>query len=142
MKLYEILSLKGQAVYSIAPTATLAEMAEKLVSHNCGSLVVLEAGRMIGIITERDLIKSYVSTGRGLAELRVADFMSRDVVTGTPADDVADTMGLLTNKRIRHLPILDDDQQLVGMISIGDLVKAQHDELSVENHFMKSYIQS
>jgi CBS domain-containing protein len=141
MKLYEILSQKGQEVYSIAPEATLAEMAEKLVSHNCGSLVVLEADRMIGIITERDLIKSYVSTRRGLAELRVADFMSRDVVTGLPTDDVSDTMGLLTQKRIRHLPILDD-QQLVGMISIGDLVKAQHDELSVENHFMKSYIQS
>lgn len=142
MKLYEILSHKGQEVFSIAPEATLAEMAETLVHRNCGSLVVLEAGRMIGIITERDLIKSYVSTRRGLAELRVSDFMTRDVVTGSPTDDVADTMGLLTRKRIRHLPILDHDHRLVGMISIGDVVKAQHDELSVENHFMKSYIQS
>jgi CBS domain-containing protein len=88
------------------------------------------------------LIKSYVSTRRGLAELRVADFMSREIVTGTPSDDAADTMGLLTEKRFRHLPIVDDDGRLVGMISIGDVVKAHHDELSVENHFMKSYIQS
>jgi len=142
MKLYEILSHKGQEVFSISPEATLAEMAEALVQRNCGSLVVLDAGRMIGIITERDLIKSYVSTRCGLAELRVADFMTRDVVTGSPTDDVADTMGLLTQRRIRHLPILDQDRRLVGMISIGDVVKAQHDELSVENHFMKSYIQS
>jgi CBS domain-containing protein len=142
MKLCDILAGKGREVYSISPEATLAEMAEKLVQYNCGSLVVLEAGRMVGIITERDLIKSYVSTRRGLAELRVVDFMTRNVVTGTAQDDVSDTMGLLTEKRIRHLPILDDDGALVGMISIGDVVKAQHDELSVENHFMKSYIQS
>lgn len=142
MKLYEILASKGQEVFSISPDATLAEMADLLVRNNCGSLVVLEAGRMIGIITERDLIKSYVSTRRGLGELRVAEFMTRSVVTGSPHDNVSDTMGLLTEKRIRHLPILDDEQNLVGMISIGDVVKAQHDELSIENHFMKSYIQS
>ena len=63
------------------------------------------------------------------------------MITGSPDDSVSETMGLLTSKRIRHLPILDKDQKLVGMISIGDVVKAQHDQLSVENHFMKSYIQ-
>jgi CBS domain-containing protein len=140
MKLYEILSQKGAAVYSIGPEATLAEMAEKLIEHNCGSLLVLEQGRMVGIITERDVLRSFVATRKPLTELRVAEFMTIDVVTGTPEDDVEDTMGLMTSQRIRHLPILDEGR-LAGLISIGDVVKAQHSLLSLENHFMKSYIQ-
>jgi CBS domain-containing protein len=66
--------------------------------------------------------------------------MTRNVVTGTPTDTVEDTMGLLTDRRVRHLPILDNDR-LVGIISIGDVVKAQHDALTMENHYLKSYIQ-
>ena len=96
---------------------------------------------MVGIITERDFLNSYVSTKQDLATLVVADFMTTDVTTGSPEDCVSETMGLLTAKRIRHLPIVDKDGELVGMISIGDVVKAQHDQLSIENHFMKSYIQ-
>ena len=141
MKLMDILSTKGSAVYSIHPEATLAELAEALVAHNCGSLVVLHEQRMVGIITERDFLKSYVSTKKDLSSLYVSDFMSPNVTTGSPEDSVSETMGLLTSKRIRHLPIVDGNGDLVGMISIGDVVKAQHDELSVENHFMKSYIQ-
>jgi CBS domain-containing protein len=112
-----------------------------MVAHNCGSLVVLHEGLMVGIITERDFLKSYVSTRQDLSQLQVADFMSTNVTTGSPEDSVEATMGLLTRKRIRHLPIVGADGDLVGMISIGDVVKAQHDQLSVENHFMKSYIQ-
>ena len=141
MKLMEILSRKGSTVYSIHPDATLADLADAMVAHNCGSLVVLHEGRMVGIITERDFLKSYVTTRKDLSQLQVGDFMSTDVTTGSPDDSVSETMGLLTKKRIRHLPIVDRDGDLVGMISIGDVVKAQHDQLSIENHFMKSYIQ-
>jgi CBS domain-containing protein len=100
----------------------------------------MDQGRMVGIITERDVLRSFVKTRKPLTELLVADFMTADVVTGTPEDDVEDAMGLMTRRRIRHLPILDDNR-LAGLISIGDVVKAQHDTLSLENHFMKSYIQ-
>ena len=141
VKLLDILSQKGSTVYSIHPEATLAEVAQAMVDHKCGSLVVLHEGRMVGIITERDFLNSYVSTKGDLTKLIVSDYMTTEVVTGTPEDNVNDTMGLLTSKRIRHLPIVDHDEKLVGMISIGDVVKAQHDQLSVENHFMKSYIQ-
>ena len=141
MKLSNILQDKGSTVYSIAPEATLAELAEALVEHNCGSLVVLHEGRMVGIITERDFLKSYVATKADWSSLQVSDFMTTEVITGSPEDSVSDTMGLLTTKRIRHLPIVDHEENLIGMISIGDVVKAQHDQLSVENHFMKSYIQ-
>lgn len=141
MKLYEILAQKGNHVLSIEPDATLADMVERLVANNCGSLVVLSAGEMVGIITERDTLRSYVATKQPLEQLFVRDFMTKEVVTGRPEDDVGDTMGLLTRRRIRHLPVLEDGK-LVGMISIGDVVKALHDQLSVENHFMKNYIMS
>lgn len=142
MKLHEILANKGAEVYCTEPTATLADLVEKLVEYNCGSLVVTDGGKMVGIITERDILKSYVRTRQALSELRVCDFMTSKVITGSANDLVEDTMGLMTKNRIRHLPILDDDGALAGMISIGDVVKAQHDHLSVENHFMKSYIQA
>ncbi len=141
MKLYEILASKGAAVFSIHPEATLADMVDELVRRNCGSLIVLDGdGKMVGIITERDILKSYALTRKALSELQVFEFMSVDVFTGSPEDDVADTMGLMTRERVRHLPILEEGE-LVGVISIGDVVKAQHAQLSVENHFMKSYIQ-
>ncbi len=141
MKLSEILVTKGSTVYTIAPEATLAELAQELVNRNCGSLVVVHEDRMVGIITERDFLRSYVATGRDLNELHVSDYMTTSVITGKPGDTVSDTMSLLTTRRIRHLPILDDDSQLAGLISIGDVVKSQIDQLAVENHFMKSYIQ-
>jgi CBS domain-containing protein len=95
---------------------------------------------MVGIITERDILRACASRKASLEELRVRDVMSGDLVTGTPHDSVQDAMGVMTNRRLRHLPIVNDDGRLVGIVSIGDLVKHQHDQLSMENHYLKSYI--
>jgi CBS domain-containing protein len=147
MRLQDILRLKGTEVYAISPDATLDEVVRVLIEHNCGSLVVCEAasgqkhGPMVGIITERDILRA-CAAGRGpLDRLKVAEIMSRHPVTATPGDTIEDTMGLMTERRIRHLPILDDGQ-LAGIISIGDVVKAHHDQVALENHYLKSYIQS
>lgn len=142
MRLREILSKKGSVVHTIEPTSTLADVVEKLVAHNCGSLVVAEGDRMVGIISERDILRASAGQSPALEKVRVMDVMSGDVISGSPDDSVNDTMGLMTDNRIRHLPVLDDDGQLAGLISIGDVVKAQHDSLSMENHYLKSYIQS
>ncbi len=144
MTLAEILRVKGSAVHTIGPEATLEDVVQSLVRHNCGSLVVCrpsggEMGPMLGIITERDILKVCAARKTPLHQLRVADAMSVKVVTGSPQDSVEDTMGLMTDHRIRHLPIVEDER-LVGLISIGDVVKAHHDHLSLENHFLKSYI--
>ncbi len=122
------------------------EVVDTLVRHNCGSLVVCEAadrarGRLLGIITERDLLKAAAHARGAFGQLRVVDVMSQDVHVGSPSDTVEDTMGLMTRHRVRHLPILHDDR-LVGIISIGDVVKSQYDQLAFENHFLKSYINS
>jgi CBS domain-containing protein len=141
MKIQDILSVKGSAVHTISPEATLADVVQKLVANNCGSLVVTVDEQMVGIITERDILRACAKNHRGLEERRVAEHMSANLVTGACDDDVEDVMGLLTQRRIRHLPI-ERDGKLVGLISIGDVVKAQFDQLSTENHFLKEYIQS
>lgn len=148
MILREILQSKGSAVHTIGSGATLETVVQTLVAHNCGSLVVCDhdardrqpGGKpLAGIITERDILKACVARNGSLSELRVSDIMSRTVTTGTPDDSVEDTMGLMTQLRIRHLPILEDGK-LVGLVSIGDVVKMQHDQLTMENHYLKSYL--
>lgn len=145
MILREILHGKGHVVHSIGASATLAEVVQKLVRHNCGSLVVYDSetntsGRMVGIITERDILRACASHPTGFGSLRVSQVMSADVVVGSPCDSVEDTMGLMTQMRIRHLPVVEDNS-LVGLVSIGDIVKTQHDRLTMENHYLKSYLQ-
>jgi CBS domain-containing protein len=149
MNLGEILHAKGHAVHTITPDVTLDDVVQILVKHNCGSLVVCESsaraqagdavGRMVGIITERDILKACAANRGTLANLRVADVMTQDVTIGSPCDSVEQTMGLMTDMRIRHLPVVEDGQ-LVGLISIGDVVKMQHDRLTMENHYLKSYL--
>lgn len=141
MQLRDILQTKGSHVHSIGPQATLAEVVGRLVKHNCGSLVVMDHKRMVGIITERDILRACAAQRAPLEHLLVFEHMTQHVVTATSSDEVSHTMGLMTEHRVRHLPVCDDDR-LVGIISIGDLVKADYDETVRENHYLKSYIQS
>jgi CBS domain-containing protein len=146
MTLQDILKAKGSSVFTIGPEATLNEAAKTLVRHNIGSLLVCRSesvavADLAGIITERDLLHSCASGGCGLSDTKVQDVMTTKIVTGLPGDSVEQTMGLLTSKRIRHLPVVSEGR-LIGMVSIGDVVKAQHDRLAMENRFMKDYIQS
>ena len=143
MKLADILAHKGYKVHSIRPSATLAEVVQVLVRHNIGSLMVCEeedCKRMLGIITERDILRACAARRGPLDATRVSEVMTTNVVTGSPSDSVEDTMGLMTEHRIRHLPVIECDD-LVGIVSIGDIVKAQHDALTMENHYLKSYLQ-
>ncbi len=145
MNLAEILKAKGSTVFTIGPEAVLDQAVTRLIDHNIGSLVVctrdVEHGeKLIGIITERDILHACSSrSGYDLATTRVEEVMSTSLSTASPADAVEDVMGLMTRKRIRHLPVLTDGR-LVGLVSIGDIVKAQLDRLALENQFMKDYI--
>lgn len=137
----DILQTKGVTVHCCGPDDTLADVVELLVGHNIGSLVVLQDDEMIGIITERDILRASAASRGVLESVRVQERMTRCPVVATPDEEVSDTMGVMTERRIRHLPVLENGR-LVGIISIGDIVKAQHAELSRENHYLKSYIQS
>jgi CBS domain-containing protein len=140
MTLQEILRTKGSAVHSIAPHASLEDVVQTLVRHNCGSLVVCDsAGQLCGIITERDILRACAAHKASLEDLSVNETMTTELITGSPADSVEDIMGLMTDNRIRHLPVLEEGR-LCGLISIGDVVKWQHAQLSLENHYLKNYI--
>jgi CBS domain-containing protein len=142
MKLADILAHKGHKVHSIRPTASLDEVVQVLVRHNIGSLVVCpeeDCKRVLGIITERDILRACAAHRGSLEAIEVSEVMTVDLVTGAPGDSVEDTMGLLTEHRVRHLPVVENDE-LIGIISIGDIVKAQHDALTMENHYLKSYL--
>jgi CBS domain-containing protein len=141
MLVSEILKSKGDRVYQITPAATLAEVIDRLVDYKCGALMVTEYGDIKGIITERDILRTIASARGPLSSIYVRDTMTTDLVTGTPMDELTLVMSLMTNHRIRHLPILDQNR-LAGIISIGDVVKAQLASLALENHYLKSYIQS
>ena len=141
MRVQEILSRKGDSVYQISPDATLAEAVDRLVNFNIGSLLVSDGESIYGIITERDIMKVIADSQRPLNAVLVHEKMTSEMVTGAPNDNVNDIMGKMTSRRVRHLPILDNGR-LAGMISIGDIVKAQYELLVVENHYLREYIQS
>lgn len=139
MQLRDILLHKGRRVFTCSPSDTLPQAVGCLVEHNIGSLVVLDDDRMVGIITERDMLRACHSGGGSIAEERVRDRMTKEPVVGSLDDDIEHVMGLMTDHRIRHLPVIDGEE-IVGLVSIGDVVKAQYAELSQENHYLKCYI--
>ena len=132
---------QGKKVHTCSPNETLQQVVEKLVAHNIGSLVVLDGQKMVGIITERDILRAAAAHDGNFGSQLVRDCMTHNLKTVTADVEVTEVMGLMTEHRIRHLPILANGE-LAGLISIGDVVKAQHDELCQENHYLKSYIQS
>ena len=141
MLLKEIIQSKGDLVHGIGPQATLDDVVQTLVENNCGSLVVCDGDRLAGIITERDILRVTAAKIGELHTLRVTDFMTSNLITGTPDLDINEAMDMMTHNRIRHLPILDGGR-LVGLVSIGDLVKSHRHALTVENHQLMTYIQS
>lgn len=146
MTLQEILRAKGGTVYTIEPSATLEDVVRKLVQHNIGSLLVCDRDlcdgeTLLGIITERDILHVVAERPSEMSSMKVADHMTTRLITATPQDSVEAVMGLMTDNRIRHLPVLNE-RRVVGIVSIGDLVKTQIERLALENQFMKDYIQS
>jgi CBS domain-containing protein len=137
-----ILSAKGSDVATIAPTATLAEATKILATRKIGALVVTGAGdRITGIISERDIVRAFAQHGGGAFGLLLSEVMTRKVVTCAPADTVAMLMERMTAGKFRHLPVVDDGR-LVGIISIGDVVKYRLTELEFEQGAMRDYIQT
>ena len=135
MLLRQIVQAKATDVHTIEPTASCDDAVATLVKFNIGSLLVREGlhGAILGIITERDILRAQASHRAPLEELRVADVMTSELIVADVDDDMLAAMRLMTTHRIRHLPVIHGDE-LFGIISIGDLVKTHHDQLELENH--------
>lgn len=117
----EILSEKGSRVLSIRQDATVLEAAQLMNDHQVGSVVVCDDNRLAGIFTERDVLRRVVAECRDPATTRVAEVMTHEVVCCTGDTTVDEARGAMKNRRIRHLPVVDGNRQLLGMVSIGDL---------------------
>jgi CBS domain-containing protein len=135
-----LLGQKGAEVHCAAPDETVQAALDRMVEHKIGSLLVREAGaRVIGILTERDVLRRGLGDARKLRDQRVEEIMTREVMIATPEDSLQYLMGLMTRNRIRHVPVFDGGQ-LVGLVSIGDLVFALLEESEQEKRFLHDYI--
>ena len=143
MHVHNVLKVKGSAVATIAPEASLADATASLRDHGVGALVVSRDGRTIdGILSERDVVRALAAHGASTLEHQVSSAMSTSVTTCRGDDTVDHLMGMMTDRRIRHLPVVDDDGKLDGIISIGDVVKARVGQLETENNQLHDYIQA
>jgi CBS domain-containing protein len=142
MNVKTILSVKGSEVITIGPTATLEEAIATLSRNRIGALVVLGADqRVIGILSERDIVRALSERGAGALKEPLSQTMTRVVVSCCEADTVSDLMERMTRGRFRHIPVLEQER-LVGIISIGDVVKQRLGEMERESEALRDYIQT
>ena len=137
----QLLEAKTPEIYAIAPEAPVIEAIRLMAEKRIGAVLVMEGSRLVGILSERDYARKIVLQGRSSATTPVSDIMTRDVVRVGLADSCDHCMQIVTEKRIRHLPVLDGDAVL-GVISIGDLVKAVIEDQQVEIDQLQRYIAS
>lgn len=143
MHVHNVLKIKGSAVATIAPAASLTEATASLRDHGVGALVVSRDGRTIdGILSERDVVRALAAHGASTLGDEVASAMSTSVTTCREDDTIDQMMAMMTDRRIRHVPVVDDEGCLAGIISIGDVVKARVGQLEHENNQLHDYIQA
>jgi CBS domain-containing protein len=141
MQVSEILKVKGNALFTIAPDGKLSEAVSVMAEHNMGSLVVLDQGRMVGVLTFREILM-ILDKGRGaLGESRVGEVMERDPVVASPGMDVNDLRRTMIDSGARYLPVMERDR-LIGVISFRDVAKAVLEEQDFENRMLKGYIKN
>ena len=135
----EILRTKGHDIWTVAPDATVCQALELMAQKNIGAVVVIEGGQLAGILSERDYARKVILRGRTSRDTPVRDIMTEEVFCVRPDYTVEQCMALMTDKRVRHLPVLEGDR-LVGLVSIGDVVKAIISEQEFMIGQLESYI--
>lgn len=136
----QVLQDKGGKVHSIAPGATVAEAVNKMNEHKIGALVVMDGKNVVGMFTERDVLQRVVGADRSPAATFVAEVMTGDVVCCGARADLDDVAATMQTRRIRHIPVCDDDGGVVGLISIGDVNAYHASNQEAQIHFLNEYI--
>jgi CBS domain-containing protein len=138
-RLAEILDEKGHDVLKIEASASVLEAVKRMVEANVGSLLVTESGEIAGIVTERDYLRRAALEGRADRETSVREIMSSPLVVATPDTPIDECMAVMTDRRIRHVPVVDGGE-VVGVVSIGDIVKFKSKQQSFEIQYLTDYI--
>ena len=141
MIIRDILSMKGGAIFSMAPDGKVSDAVGMMVKHDIGSLVVMDGGRMTGMVTFREVLKALDAHGGNLADLRLRDVMLRDPISGHPGHTLDHLREVMTKNHIRYLPV-SEGEQLLGVISFHDVAKSVIKETSFENRLLKRYIKN
>jgi CBS domain-containing protein len=136
----DILDTKGTRVWTIEPTATVREALTTMADQEIGALVVTDAARVVGVISQRDYARSAMVAGRASLETLVRDVMARNPSCVTPGHTIAECMSCMTDKRVRHLPVLADDDNLGGVVSIGDVVAAILSDCAAKVDELESFV--
>jgi len=139
MRIADVLRNKGSAVATVAADTTVTELLAGLAQHNIGAMVVVGPDGLAGIVSERDVVRKLHELGAGLLTRPVSEIMTTVVATCTPRDSVDDLSVLMTQRRVRHVPVLDDGR-LAGIVSIGDVVKTRMEELEASQEQLAAYI--
>ena len=138
MNIANILARKGPMAVTVRPEQSIREALLLLDRHNIGALIAVEGEHPVGILSERDIVREAARNEKFFMRV-VADLMTRDVITGQPHDDLLSVAHTMTERRIRHLPVLRNGK-LAGLISIGDVVKNRLDEIELESSSLKAYV--
>ena len=140
MLIVTVLRAKGDLVATIPPTATVRDLLGLLAEQRIGAAVVTSDDAIVGIVSERDVVRRLADDAGGLLDRQVAEIMTVDVVTCSKETSVEDLARTMTERRIRHVPVVDADGALVGIVSIGDVVKSRMSELEFERDQLDSYV--
>lgn len=139
-----VLRAKGNGVVTARPDVTVGEAARQLAANRIGALVIVDGDgllpRIVGILSERDIVRVLAERGPATSDMRVRDLMSTNVVTCRLGDTVEQLMAVMTNRRVRHLPVLGDDGALIGIITIGDVVKNRLEEATMVVESLRDYV--
>jgi CBS domain-containing protein len=141
MTVEEILGQKGADVVSVDVRTQVAELGKLLTRKNIGAAVVMEAGKLVGVVGERDVVQAIASRGIEVLDWPVSELMRSPVITCGPEDRVTVVMATMTARRVRHVPVIDDGGRLVGIVSIGDVVKHRLQEIENEAQVLRDYIE-
>ncbi len=139
MKVKELLSIKGLECFSINSTDTLQAAAKQMAECNIGALLVMDRGSLVGIVTERDIVKNAANEQRNIKEVLIKDAMSANLLVVKPADDLDYVMAIMIQNNIRHLPVVEESG-LLGLLSMRDVVRVLVKNLKAENHYLKDFI--
>lgn len=140
MRIADLLARKGTAVLTVPPDAPISQLLAVLAKRNVGAAVVCEGDRLVGIVSERDVVRHLHGRGAQLLAVPVTEIMTTVVATCRPGDELQALSRTMTERRIRHIPVVDETDRLAGIVSIGDVVKSRIDQLEEHRDQLEAYI--